>query len=110
MNPGTPGKPPLDKQAMIDELMSRMLRNVCAQVGGCTRRCRRSGRCVKADRLRDAHKHRPPQAAPGPVPPSERQLSTRSERHARLRGLFKGPPQRRKRRQPPPVPAEGELS
>lgn len=42
--------PPLDAEKLRQEILARLLRLHCARVGGCTRRCRRSGgRCVEAD-------------------------------------------------------------
>jgi hypothetical protein len=98
-----------DRQALLDDLVLRLTRKVCGEVGGCTRRCRRSGDCVKAERQKAVMEQRWRQqqvvAAAGVA---ERRLSTRAERRARIAGLFKGASQRRKRR-PQPAAHAGTL-
>jgi hypothetical protein len=41
--------PPLDAERIRNEIAARLMRLHCARQNGCTRRCRRQGRCVAAD-------------------------------------------------------------
>jgi hypothetical protein len=41
--------PPVDAEQMRREILVRLMRLHCERKGGCTRRCRRAGRCVAAD-------------------------------------------------------------
>jgi hypothetical protein len=100
-----------DRQALLDDLVLRLTRKVCGEVGGCTRRCRRSGDCVKAERQKAVmEQRRRQQQAAVAAGGGERRLSTRAERRARIAGLFKGAPQRRKRRPQRAAPTDAQVS
>lgn len=65
-------KPALDAESIRNEIAARLMRLHCARQNGCTRRCRRQGRCVAADevdalsgsRLAPAAKGKGPAGAP----------------------------------------------
>ena len=43
--------PPLDAERIRNEIAARLMRLHCTRQNGCTRRCRRQGRCVVADEV-----------------------------------------------------------
>ncbi|MDO9383232.1 MAG: hypothetical protein Q7T86_10270 [Hyphomicrobiaceae bacterium] len=48
---GATAIPPLDAEQIRNEIAARLMRLHCARQHGCTRRCRRLGRCVAADEV-----------------------------------------------------------
>ncbi len=42
---------PLDAERIRNEIAARLMRLHCTRQNGCTRRCRRQGRCVVADEV-----------------------------------------------------------